>query len=139
MSRADRRCAAGRPRRGLSLLEAMASLVIVGATSVAALAASGTSLRAAARAQHAIEREALTRELWLRVQHTSRLELLALPDSLARGRFAPPFEDHTWQLTSRADAESRGLIYLTLRVDGPDGVTETTSAIYRRVPREVAR
>jgi hypothetical protein len=117
----------------------MASLVIVGGTSVAALAASGTSLRAAARAQHAIEREALTRELWLRVQHTSRLELLALPDSLARGRFAPPFEDHTWQLTSHADAASRGLVHLTLRVLGPDGVTETTSAIYRRVPREAAR
>lgn len=124
-------------RRGLSLFEAIASLTIVGATSVAALAAAGTSVRAAARAQGAIEREALTREFWLRVQHASRTELLVPPDSLARGRFAPPFEDHAWQLTSRPDATLPGLVHLRLLVEGPDGGTETTSAVYRRVPAEV--
>ncbi|MGE5731089.1 MAG: type II secretion system protein, partial [Gemmatimonas sp.] len=56
-------------RRGITLLEAVVAIAIVGMTSVAALEAAGGEMRTAERARRAIEVEALA---------SSRLEFMDL-------------------------------------------------------------
>jgi type II secretory pathway pseudopilin PulG len=123
-----------RPRRGLSLLEAVAALAIVGATSAGMLAATGAGLRTAARAQHAIEAEALAMELYARLAVADDAVLRALPDSLAGGRFPEPFTEYTWRASVRPQGEWMGLLTVVVEVQGPASGHRLSSALFRRAP-----
>lgn len=124
----------GRPmsRRGVSLFEAIAALAIVGATSVGALAVAGAGVRTAGQARRVHEVQALVREQLARLDLARDEELLVLPDSLAAGQFAPPFDEYRWQAESRPDRRYAGLFTIEIVVSWPDGAFATTSAIYRR-------
>lgn len=121
-------------RRGVSLFEAIAALAIVGATSVGALAVAGAGVRTAEQAQRVHEVQALVREQLVRLELARDEELLALPDSLAAGRFAPPFDAYHWEMDARPDRRYAGLFTIELVVHWPDGAFATQSAIYRRPP-----
>jgi len=127
-----RHVASPRRRPGVSLFEAIAALAIVGATSISALAVAGAGVRTADRARRVHEVQALAQEQLARLELARDEELLALPDSLATGRFAPPFDDYRWEAESRPDARFAGLFAIELVVLWPDGAFATESAIYRR-------
>ena len=83
-------------RHGFVLIEAMVVLLVIGVTSAAALALYGAHARAAARVPRLViatelAREQLTVLRLLKVPPATRL-----PDSLARGTFAPPFDEYRW-------------------------------------------
>ncbi|MFN7459329.1 MAG: hypothetical protein ACK5U0_18290 [Gemmatimonas sp.] len=123
-----------RPRRGLSLLEALAALAIVGATSAGVLAATGAGLRTATRARHVVEAEALALEVYARLALASDAALRALPDSLAGGQFPEPFAEYDWRATVRPHAEWAGLVTVEIAVTWPEGAHRLASALYRRAP-----
>lgn len=126
------RARATRRRRGVSLFEAIAALAIVGATSVGALAVAGAGVRTAERARRVHEVQALVHEQLVRLELARDDELRALPDSLASGTFAPPFDEYRWQAESRPDPRYAGLVTIELVISWADGAFATTSAIYRR-------
>lgn len=125
----------GRRRRGVSLLEAIAALAIVGATSAGVLATTGAGVRASARARQAHEAEALGLELFAQLSLASESTLRALPDSLAGGRFAPPFDEYTWRTAVGPHGEVAGLYDVRIDIMWGDGTQALSSALYRRPVR----
>jgi len=123
-----------RGRRGITLFEAVAAVAIVGVTAVSALSAVGGEMRTAARAQRALEVEALA---------TSRLDFLALmsdqqlqnlPDSVAKGTFDPPLNGYKWVTTATPLATQAGIYDIRIQVDWKDGSYALRSYVYRRPP-----
>jgi type II secretory pathway pseudopilin PulG len=121
-----------RARRGVSLLEAVAALAIVGATSASILATTGAGVRAAERAQRAHEASALADETMARIALLSDEALRVLPDSLSGGTFAAPFDEYGWQASVQGDGQYAGLFTVHVSVQWEGGVHSTTSALYRR-------
>ena len=128
----------GRSRRGITLLEAVAAIAIVGMTAVGALEAVGGDMRTAERARRAIEVEALA---------TSRLELMnlltdqelqSLPDSIQDGKFAAPLDEYTWKATSAPVSDQAGLYSVHVTVGWTNGSYELKTYMYR-TPRLVTR
>lgn len=118
-------------RHGVSLLEAIIALAIVGATSAAALASAGAGVRAADGARRAHEVEALSQEQLARLALADEAALRALPDSLAAGRFAAPFDDYAWRIESRPDVRTPGLYRVRLEIAWDEGAFVAHSALYR--------
>lgn len=132
MSRADR------ARRGLSLIEAVAALAIVGATSLGALSVASSGTFAAERARRAHEAQALLEETRVRLALATESELRLLPDSLAGGAFDAPFAEYAWRSDVRPDARYPGLFLITIEVRWNDGVVVAEGAEYRPAARSVA-
>ena len=86
-------------RRGLVLLEAMVALLVIGVTSVAALELFGAQARAAARVPTLVVATELARERLTTIRLSPLDHRGRLPDSLAHGIFAPPFESYRWHAT----------------------------------------
>ena len=84
---------------GFTILEAIVAVTIIGLTAVGSLAAFGSQLRAGARAQIALDAEALAEEQLARIRLLPASSLEALPDSLGSGTFAQPFERYQWTST----------------------------------------
>ena len=84
---------------GFTILEAIVAVTIIGLTAVGSLAAFGSQLRAGARAQIALDAEALAEEQLARIRLLPASSLEALPDSLRSGTFAQPFERYQWTST----------------------------------------
>jgi hypothetical protein len=63
-------------------------------------------------------------------------DLLNLPDSVASGRFEPPFEQYTWTTTSTPDETWPGLYNVRVTINWPDGerpaAFTASAAQYRR-------
>ena len=125
-----------RARRGVSLLEAVAALAIVGVTSASVLTVAGAGVRTAERARRAHEATALAQETLARISLLDEASLLPLPDSLRVGTFAPPFADYDWDAAVRADASRPGLYTVDVTVQWEGGGQTLTTAVYRR-PRRV--
>ena len=105
-----------RARRGFTLLEAAVAMAIVGMISVGALSAFGADLRAAQRAQEMLPAAALAEERLAVLELADPSWLAMLPDSLARGRYAPPFERYEWTATAVPVRGERSLYEFAVRV-----------------------
>ncbi len=128
-----------RGRRGVTLFEAVAALAIVAVTSISALAAVGADMRTAVKARRAIEIDALITE---RVEYLSMMtdrELQSVPDSVANGRFAVPFEEYAWATSSSPSPLYPGLYNVEISLAWAGGVHRVTSAVYRRPPLATPR
>ena len=121
-----------RARRGLSLLEAVSALAIVGATSLGALSVASSGTHAAERARRAHEVQALLDEQRARLALATEAELRLLPDSLERGRFDVPFAEYGWRTTVQPDARYPGLFLVRIEVQWADGAVAAEGAEYRR-------
>ena len=121
----------GRGERGFSLLEAVAALVILGLTGVAALAALGAELRTADRVNRSLPAVALTRDRLTAIRLLPPEAMERLPDSLSQGTFAPPFEEYRWEAASRAVPEEEGLFDISVTVSWDDGFYPLQTRLYR--------
>jgi type II secretory pathway pseudopilin PulG len=114
----------------MTLLEVLVALLIVSLTTTAALATVSTQLRAADRAQRAMEGAALARYEMSIVRLQRPEDFPSLPDSVAHGAFPPPFSNHSF--TTRAEPVS-GTEYLydvEVRVEWPNGSYSLRSRVF---------
>ncbi len=120
-----------RPTSGFTILEAIVAVTIVGVAAVASLAAFGSQLRAGARAQVALEAEALAEEQLARLRLLPASSLEALPDSLRSGTFAQPFERYQWSSTVQPVAHEADIHEARVTVRWPDGEYSLATRLYR--------
>jgi type II secretory pathway pseudopilin PulG len=128
----------GRRRRGITLLEAVAAIAIVGMTAVSALEAVGGDMRTAERAKRAIEVEALATSRLEVMNLLTDQELQSLPDSIQDGKFAAPLDDYTWKATSTPVSDQAGLYTVHVTVNWTNGSYALKTYMYR-TPRLVTR
>ena len=110
-----------RERRGFTLLEAAVAMMIIGIASIGTLGAFAADLRAADR--------------------LSALEIAgswnhSVPDSLAHGRFAPPFDAYSWTASVRAVPSTFGLVEIRTEIGWDGG---SFDLIERRFQASVVR
>ena len=123
-----------RARRGITLLEAVVAVAIVGMTSVAALESVGGELRTAERARRAIEAEALATSRLEFMDLLTDRELLSLPDSVEKGKFAAPLDEYLWTTTSTPVSEQPGVYDVHVTVTWPSGSYTLRTYLYRTPP-----
>lgn len=111
------------------MLEAVAAMMIIGVVSAGALSAFAADLRAADRAQRALPAAALARERLTLLETIGPTLLRALPDSLAHGRFEPPFDAYAWSAATEARS-APALIELRVEVSWDDGSFVLTERRY---------
>lgn len=134
MSRGIDRARPRRVRRGFTLLEAAIALVIVGMAAVAVLSSFGTTLRTSARARTALEAEALGGQRLAYASLLSNGELARLPDSVAHGRFAAPFDGYRWETTAKEVHGDDGLFDVSVEVFWETGRYTLPTRLYRPPP-----
>lgn len=118
-------------RAGFTILEAAVALVIVGMVGVATLSAFAAQTRTAEQAQRGREFVALAKHQLAHVELLSAEELNALPDSLAAGRFAAPFEHHEWSASANRVTEEDDLFDVHVRVSAGDESYDLHTRLYR--------
>jgi type II secretory pathway pseudopilin PulG len=123
-----------RPRAGITLLEAVAAIAIVGITSVSALEAVGSDMRTAQKAKRALEAEALATSRMDFMDLLTDRELQALPDSVADGKFDKPLDEYSWKTTSTPVSDQAGVYDVRITVDWADGAYTIRTYQYRRPP-----
>ena len=126
-------------RRGVSLLEAVVAVAIVGMTAVSALEAAGGDMRAAERSRRAIEAEALATSRLDFIDLLNDRELQALPDSVEKGKFDPPLDEYSWKTTSTPLADQAGVYTIHVTVEWPSGSYTLRSYAYRTPPLATRR
>ena len=89
-----------RVRQGFVLLEAVVALLVIGLATAGALELFSAHLRAAARESAIATAAALAQDRMAAVRLLPPDAMPRLPDSLARGQFAPPFADYRWRATT---------------------------------------
>ena len=123
-----------RSHRGISLLEAVVAVAIVGMTSVGALEAAGSDMRAAERSRRAIIVDVLA---------TSRLDFMGLlndrelesvADSVRNGRFPEPLDEYTWKTSSAPVSEQPGVYDVRVTIQWASGSYVLRTYAYRRPP-----
>jgi hypothetical protein len=108
------------------MLEAVVALAIVGLVCVGVLGAYGGAIRADVAAADRLPLATLAAER-ISVVDLAPGSLQRLPDSLAGGSFAPPYESATWETETRRVEQTDGLYDIIVRVhDGTDVYTLRT-------------
>jgi type II secretory pathway pseudopilin PulG len=103
---------------GFLLLEALVGLAILGTVVLALLTATAAQVRAADKASVLLVAGALAQDRLAALQLQGYDALVRLPDSLAVGRFDPPFDEFAWEArVTRSDAEYE-LFSLEVVVEG---------------------
>ena len=121
-----------RPRRGVTLFEAVAAMTIVGMTAISALAAVGAEFRTAERSRRALEAEALATNRLSMLDLLTDQELQSLPDSVASGAFPEPLNAYTWNTTSAPMSEQPGVYAIHIGIGWKGGAYDVASYVYRR-------
>ena len=130
--RTERR--ASRRRNGFTLLEAAIALVVVGMAAVAVLSSFGTTLRTSDRARHALEAEALAGQRLAYASLLSHDELAHLPDSVAHGRFAAPFDGYRWATTAKELHDDDAVFDVGVSIAWENGAFALPTRLYRPPP-----
>lgn len=128
------RCDGRRRRSGISLLEAVAAIAIVGLTAVSALESVGGDMRTAEKAKRATEAEALATSRLDFMDLLNDRELQALPDTVEKGTFPPPLSQYTWKTTSTPVSEQAGVYDVRITIEWPAGSYAVRTYAYRRPP-----
>lgn len=116
-------------RRGFLLLEAVVALVVVSMIAGGALELRGAEARAAAREPPLLIATALAQDRLAALRLLEVQQLAHVPDSLARGRFAPPFANYRWQSRVRRGGEP-DLYELRVDVAWPNGSLMLTTRLF---------
>lgn len=126
------RSKAGRRRNGISLLEAVVAIAIVGMTAVSALESVGAGLRAADKSRRAIEAEALATSRLEFMDFMGDQQLQSLPDSVSSGKFATPLDEYSWKTTSAPLDEQAGVYDVRITVAWETGAYTLKTYLYRQ-------
>ena len=126
----------GSARPGFTLFEAVVSLMVIGMIAVGALASVGTQLRTATHVRDVTEAELLAADRLALVRLMGATELQALPDSVAKGNFPPPFGRYAWRVTSTPVLDEEDLNDVTIRVVWPEGAYTLWTRLYSRPPAD---
>lgn len=118
-------------RSGFVLLEAVAALMIVSVTSVAVFGALGAQMRGAERAAAMLEADALARDRLTRMELLNARDLSFLPDSIARGTFAPPLDRYRWTIRAQSVSNERGLFDASVKIEWDEGSHVVATRLYR--------
>lgn len=128
-----------RRRRGISLLEAVVAIAVVGMTAVSALESVGAGMRSAEKSRRAIEAEALASSRLDFLSLMTDQELQALPDSVESGKFTAPLDEYSWKTTSTAYADQAGVYDVRITVTWPTGAYTLKTYVYRQPPLATRR
>lgn len=112
------------------LLEAAVALVIVGLIATAALELYGSQLRAAAREPSLLVATALAQDRLAALRLLDPVRGDRVPDSVASGRFAPPFAAYRWH-ASLARSGIADLYDARVDITWTSGAFTLASRIYR--------
>lgn len=123
-----------RARAGISLLEAVAAVAIVGLTAVSALESVGGNMRTAEKAKRATEAEALATSRLDFMDLLNDRELQALPDTVETGKFPPPLDEYSWKTTSTPLSEQAGVYDIGITIQWSTGSYSVHTYAYRRPP-----
>lgn len=123
-----------RARAGLSLLEAVAAVAIVGLTAVSALESVGGNMRTAEKAKRAAEAEALATSRLDFMDLLNDRELQALPDTVESGKFPAPLDEYSWKTSSTPLSEQAGVYDITITIQWATGAYSVHTYAYRRPP-----
>lgn len=123
-----------RRRAGISLLEAVAAIAIVGLTAVSALESVGGNMRTAEKAKRATEAEALATSRLDFMELLNDRELQALPDTVEKGTFPAPLHEYTWKTTSAPVSDQAGVYDIRITIEWPTGSYTVRTYAYRRPP-----
>jgi prepilin-type N-terminal cleavage/methylation domain-containing protein len=126
-----------RRRPGFTLVEALIALTIVGLAAVSTVAAFGTELRTAERAQRGLEAAALAEERLTSIELLEPRLLSMLPDSLAGGQVAPPFDGYDVAANVQTARDARDLYDVVVTVAWSSGAHELRTRLYRPPRRSV--
>ena len=118
-----------RAKRGFILLEAAVALLIIGLTAGAALELYGAQMRVIRREPRLLTATTLAQDRLAAVRLLEPEQLKRLPDSLARGRFAPPFAEYRWSATATRSSID-DLYDLRVEVSWLDGRIALTTRLY---------
>jgi hypothetical protein len=114
-------------------------MTIVAIIGVAALAAFAANLRTAARVRQMLPAAALAQERLATLDLIDGRDLRVLPDSLARGKFASPFDRYTWRAKAREVREQPALVEIIVYVEWDEGAYSISKRRYRPEVGGVAR
>jgi type II secretory pathway pseudopilin PulG len=123
-----------RLRRGISLLEAVVAVSIVGMTAISALESVGGGMRTAEKSKRAIEAEALASTRLDFVNLMTDRELQALPDSVASGKLSRPLDDYQWKTTAAPIDDQAGVYDVRVVITWPAGSYTVKTYVYRQPP-----
>ena len=123
-----------RARAGITLLEAVAAVAIVGVTAISALESVGGNMRTAEKAKRATEAEALATSRLDFMDLLNDRELQALPDTVEKGTFPAPLNEYTWKTTSTPVSEQAGVYDVRITIQWPTGSYRVQTYAYRRPP-----
>jgi type II secretory pathway pseudopilin PulG len=126
--------AGARCRKGVSLLEAVVAVTIVGMTSVGALEAVGGDMRSAERSRRAIEVEALATSRLQFMNLLTDQELQSLADSVQKGTFPAPLDEYSWKTTSAPLSDQAGVYDVRVTIQWAAGTYVVRTYQYRRPP-----
>lgn len=110
-----------RERPAFTVLEAAVALLIIGLSAIGVLTAVGGHTRAAVQVRRQLEASALAQDVVARVRLIDPRELVPLADSLARGRFTPPFEAYAWTARVSRVAAEESLFEIAVQVTTEGG------------------
>lgn len=128
-----------RARQGISLLEAVVAVAIVGMTAVGALESVGSGMRTAEKSKRAIEAEALASSRLEFMDLMTDRELQALPDSVESGKFLAPLDEYSWKTTSTPSEEQAGIYDVRITVSWTTGSYTLKTYLYRQPPLATRR
>jgi len=128
----SRGSSSSRRRDGISLLEAVVAIAIVGMTAVSALESVGAGMRAAEKSRRAIEAEALATSRLEFMDFMSDRQLQALPDSVQSGKWIAPLDEYSWKTTSAPLNEQAGVYDVRITVAWPTGSYMLKTYVYRQ-------
>jgi type II secretory pathway pseudopilin PulG len=119
---------------GFLLLEALVGLVILGTVVLALLAATASQVRSADKASVLLVSGALAQDRLSALQLQGYDQLMRLPDSLASGQFAPPFDEFSWQATVAPAGDEYELFSLLVVVEGRGERLPLETLVHRTPP-----
>ncbi len=120
-------------RRGISLVETIASILMVALVATAAMRLVAQEFDTAERARRAVELETMTKARLDVVSLMTEDDFLSLPDSLQGGVFDWPLDEYSWSMSVTPSAEDIGVYDIELEISWyPDHRYVVQSAAYRR-------
>ena len=117
-------------RRGFVLLEAVIALLIVSTFAIAALGALGGRLRTAGTVEQTLTARALAEDRFAAVELSPGIPQ-PLPDTVARGAFAAPFDGFRWTAATRPVRDEENLYDVVVTVTWDEGNFSLNGRLFR--------